>query len=99
MDKLRTRQESESATHALIVALAHCFPNGFPGLDKLDYHPVDNAELTAIVLACQCGEARLTGHIVERTEGAIEGMHLVGAIDANAIAAKFTKGDYMPAWT
>lgn len=89
MRKLRELDESENAVADLIATLIHHFPDGFPGLDQLGYKPADEAEKVAIVLACRCGTARIGGEILDRLEGIIEGMHMVGAINAVSLRKRF----------
>jgi len=91
MTRLRELEASETAVYDLIATLTHCFPEGFPGLDQLGYKPTDEAEKAAIVLACRCGTARANGEVLDRLEGILDGMHMVGAINATSLKNRFSR--------
>ena len=87
---MRTRETSAHSVANLIATMTQRYPGGFPGLDALGYTPANEAERTAIVIACQCGAARVDGHVLDRDEGVLEGMQLVGAIDADDLRSRFS---------
>lgn len=89
MTRLRDLKASDAAVYDLITTLEHRFPEGFPGLDRLEYKPANDAEKTAIALACTCGTARTRGEVLDWLEGLLGGLHMAGAINATSLKNRF----------